>query len=1607
LVLLFFLAVFSLPADETAPPEAGKESADPAMELFVEDLRRRIKNEAAAELMSIRLWDVDVSIQASGYWKGTLSGSLGLSLTPLGAAAISPDSPVLFRQEADLSLSLWIRKRWFMEAGFLDDYNLNTYRAGYQGLPGEAIQYVGLGNRGLDFPNFPYLDLGGESPSSFGAYGRFGGGPLSLHALVRYDLAALEERIFVGNRERTFSYTPLTQPVRGRSFVLPGENLDAPPVVYLEDEQGDLRDQKGRRWRAAVPSEYAAGAALGLVELGAVPAGMVAAAYTRGGTYPWEDPAIIGAYGPPSGFLGEIQQWFAGINLANYPQPSGDGSGGPGTITLYQGGVPVAVALALYEPGSFSPFERMSRYGAASSASTDAALVRLSTGDRVSGYDVLPLDDSAVSTDIPLYASAEIRREIYELTGTNFPPDRKSVESRWPLADSYPHIYLPGSGAFTEDLGIRFTNYGSAGSYHIGSDVVPGSVQVWRGGLRDPRIVYDAASGVVALESPAGFNETIRITYLKRSVDRRSGSLAAGIGAVYNPDGPFSSELALGMRWNLEENAYAESGSLNPGTVGLGAKAAWDYGQLKAQLTAGLGFEQPDASGLYRAAGMEGHEISLALPSGSAFISEAPGQMTLGSRADLTYRNYREPGILGNLKSIDWDGALVVSGKSGPYPVNDPALTSRTHVLAAEFALGPGALWAGFEVPLGNDGALLEEAREIEIPFRFYGFDAPPSPGSGFKLIFQIGALSDKDLGYTENADLIVEETLFDITLGSFDTFPKSISFALNGEDRRKLRGAKFMRIFAVSTGSLPAIRGRVLLAPPIVRGLGFRPITVRGSQIAGAEDFGSPNSVSALEKSETGSSRLQDKYGDTIKRLHQDGQNQRVLELSWHGMDSGFSAGADGRISALPLSSYRKLVFFIKGPTAESPGFSGGETLRFILGRGPQSLARNEELNLDAEIPLSAFSPGAWSKVEITYRGENRGVRVEGRLVDGARLTYRGPGETAAEGAGETNAGYLAVFVSPDGAAPPELPNGGFLLDEVLLEDPSPVWQLNGGGSAEWNRPGPLISYRGTGIVSDISLSTALESGIRGDPFGPAPEGSGGVISRSSGELSLLGARVRGNVSLTALSGDFYWSGGHSLSRSWGPVSVEESFSAAPEDGAMDHRVGLGLSGPVSSRLNGEVFYEDERLDRKWNWSLDYAPSRNYIPALALETTAAWTESTPVPGEGLHNYGTTWARSWEPLIPDPGAGAVKRDSRGLIRITEKTSPVGAELSLEGSSAFSKTGNRTLSSSMIRLDIPMLIGPANLNFRGERRFRRRLVFSGKDVWEDGAKFGESIGDSLLLWGAVPLYSLFNPGLGAAMDQGLENSPSAALGEYSAFTDQAGVSLRHPPFYDRRALFLPSTAGLSATRILERKLDVRLDMLSLGGNLGFSAVNMFGALGMLPLFSFYQGDEFTHNLEISAAIPRQEKTSWRFQSRLGGSFSGFSGAALGFANTLTAGSTGWLESFILDWTAPTQKSLLSLLYNWIAAGIRGQSSWLAASGLMDAGYEQLRKESLELSVDHSEDYLQWTASLGHESIIRVLGRLYFSVFAKLNCAGNEETRSLSFAGTFGTTLNISF
>lgn len=1597
-----------------APPAPVKKNEEPAKRL--EKQRRAISGEAASELFNMTINDSDVSLVMSGFWKGSLSFNWGISSGPLGTAPDSGDSPLLFTQEADLALSLWIRKKWFLEVTFLDDYNLNTYRAGYQGFPGETVQYVGIGNTGLDFPVFPYLDLGGDSPSSFGAYGRFGSGGLNFHTMVRYDAAAREERIFVGNRERTFSSLSPEKTLRGISFVLPDEGISI-PVVYFQDKDGDLADSTGGRWRLGKPSEYAASGVYGIVELAREVAGMAAVSYGTGA--PWS--ASMGAYDDGSGtsFLSRVQNIFDDttplasrtIKLEEYPQPGG-GSLVPATLSI--GGIP---ALVIYEPGTFSPFERQSRYRSPSAASEDAALVHPSSGERIDGFTLFPAD-SFLALDLPLYTltGENSLRGIFELARDRQSADRRALTGMWPLTGGgvfCPEIYLPGRPVFTEDISLRFTNYGPAGAYAIGTDVIPGSVQVYRAGIPDSRISYDAGSGTVRLGTPAGFNEVLRITYLKRSEERRLGSLAAGLGLTYKPEkNPFSAEAAIGVRWNVSQEAYTEEGAASPGTAGFGGRVSWNYDRLKASAAVGLGFEQPDTTGLYRVAGMEGKsELVMALSTQRAFISQAPlllPALVLPGRADLVYRNYRKSDILGvsKLMPIDWT-APVVPGKEGPYPAED----SGTEVCTAEFSLNdPGQNWTGFQVPLGEDGRLLEQAKAVVVPLRFY--DPNIGSGSTIQVIAQFGTLKDPELGTGENPNLIVEEPLY--SSPSPGTVPpttlihdNSVTITLDDAARRKLQNATHLRIIIVVSGG--SFSGRLLVYKPYILGASWRAITLNASgSITGAED----PAVSIAE--------VRDPSLDTqqIRRLHPSGTNH-VLKVEWNPSVSPFppvsSAGADGRTGTIPLSRYRTASFYLKTPEAlpetNPPSSINFGSFYLMIACGPSSLGRAREIVLQAEIPSGAFTglQGQWVKVDLDYAGGGRAVRINGNLVPGAVLSYRpdalNPADTEFP---EADQAYIAVWIDSLSAA-----SGTFSLDEICLEEPVPSYRLNTGTTLTWSRPEDIVTIGGASVVSNFSINTALETGSTGNPFVAETENHNAVQSRSRAGITVLDTALTGNFALHLSNDTSYWSGGHGISRSFGPLSLNEHFYTAPYDNIFDHRLSIGVDEAVYARLGSTVNYELLILRRAWDFSAGLRAIENGRPGFSLNGGLVYTEKPGSPEQWTPDYAETWTGSFSEMLPDAGSGdgvsgnVQNRDVRGGADFSLDRTPLGLHLSFDGSSSASNPAQLTQSLARGALEVPFAFGVVRGTLRSDRTFSRALYGTGFDITEDLERYGTALYDAAPLWRSIPVYSLFDPGLNGALDAALENSALRKQTENTRWSESLSLGLMFPERYDPLALILPSRFSSRVDRTLEQRLDTRLDVFSLSSVLAFSGINLFGSMGTHPLFDFYRNDEFRHSVSGAASFPKGEDPVWRIQAEQNLMFFGFKGAEFGVTNTLTALSTGWIESAALVWTVPSEATLLASLYDRVMSKLKNNDRFPAFSALAESEYERLRQETLELVIDRSGEYAEYALVLGHESIVRIPGRLSLSAFAKLQLHRNDYSSVFSCRISLGSSLTIMF
>jgi hypothetical protein len=1605
-----------------------------------------------------------VSLFLNGYWDWQLTGSAGIVADPFrwGPAAVPP---VLFTQQADLTLALWIRERWFVEGRFQEDAKLNTYRAGFQGKSGDTLRYLGIGNTGLDFPAYPYLNLGGTTPASIGVYGQFGSDTFQLHGLFRYDDAVREERVFSGGREQFESYLPPEAAYRAVSFVLPDDGLAAVPVVYLEDKDGALAGSDGRRWRQAAADEYAASAAAGLVELASPADGRVAVYYPGGYNQ--------GSYAPNEGFLGQVREYFAGAaspaDVANYPQPGGGST--PAVINIDG-----REALVVYEKGTFSPFERLSRYQAPAGDIERAYLADSATGARRTDYTLDVYEETSAFTIEESDFAVRYAARVYELRHSSGRYTPRDVETRWPLAHADSAIYLPG-GYSSGELRLEFIAYGLAGGYVIGTGIVETSIQVTRGGLAETGFRFDAQTGTVSLTRPAAFNETIRISYLRLSTARRGGSIALAAGFTWErplfapppppeaaddtdtdadaftnanapvQNGALYAGAAAGARWNVDANTYSQGDSLSPGTVGAAAYTRYERGGLSGALRIGGAYGQEDTSGLYRAASMEGSEAIIDITGAPSQAASAPARnpadgpaLAEERRAPLVFRDYQDKSVFGGgeLLPIEQD-APVVAGKNAPYPARDTTLKNRT--LVTEFSLNEAKNWTGWTVELSP--AQFSLAREIELPFRFYGWS-----GSGDIAVYiQFGEIANGESVFQDEDNRILTRRLYPSAdagtslrpdfQGGIDSRAHIAGIQLSDADRRRLQNTQSARLVIVRQSG--ECSGRLLVAPPVTRGAQFRPLVVRDGSVRTQDDTLEVRAVEIADDS------LDQKESALMRRLHPNGERERVLNVSWnHAGDAAAvdtAAGTGGTLGKAPFSAYRVLTLFVRLPESEAAGADfSTSTFSVVLGKGEAAYSDISRRCLRAEIParaLLAAGESGWVKAELRYGTAERGVFIDGKKTGElewgmAGLAESARGGTAADAAAGAETGMsLAVFLQPPaGGSLPE--SGRFCIDEVLLTDSAGTFTGNLGISAAWEKYGTLIALADFPLLANIRVQTDNELSLlvrdayqNGTPSAPSgtPSGTpeGAFSGGTNAAIDIAGFQLKGEAAVNASGSQVLWKGGHSIARFFGPVGFQERFYLDTDGSEWLHQAALFLNSVLSARLEAESQNRTEQ-NRQWKASLGKPGPGGFSLDARLHYSATGARDTS------GQYIAAWTESFRPLVPDSGASAEKRlvnlragfnDSRALLWGTAADaaaapdsggapSGAGIFLRLDGTNLYEDASGREAARSEIETGVPVAISGYKAVFSLRRAYERALLAPARDIFADLDTFAAAHCGALPLYAQAPLYSLFDPAAPDRFTASVQTAAGGALIAESLFQDEYRLTLDTPAFAGGGAarILVPRQVEAYTRREISRKLDSSLDKLLTGFAVRHSAVNIAGAYSPLALFRFYQNDELDSTISAEWSLPHGGTASWRVQTSQLFSFYGFKGASLDFEDVLTFREKSWTLLFTLYWTVPAANSLLGRLYDWALRRAPATTSWTIVSALKTRGASRLRREKLETRVNKTEEgHIDHAITAGHESIIRLGGSFTLSTFAELSTTFSAKTSTFTLLASTGLKLNV--
>jgi hypothetical protein len=416
---------------------------------------------------------------------------------------------------------------------------------------------------------------------------------------------------------------------------------------------------------------------------------------------------------------------------------------------------------------------------------------------------------------------------------------------------------------------------------------------------------------------------------------------------------------------------------------------------------------------------------------------------------------------------------------------------------------------------------------------------------------------------------------------------------------------------------------------------------------------------------------------------------------------------------------------------------------------------------------------------------------------------------------------------------------------------------------------------------------------------------------------------------------------------------------------------------------------------------------------SIADRAAAASSFSASYVGEAddrlsLLPYQEAWAHSSSLLKPDDGASERRRDFSAKTSIDLNSSRVGFSAAATADSQFNATLDTRTDKTDLKITIPMRLGITEASLGLLRSFSFSEIASTSprgagDAFDDARAFSLVAVSAAPLWKTIPVATLADSGLPRSFREASGGSVAAS------FRDGIESSLKLPKSAGWTALVLPATANLSVARSFNRTLETTVDSIETSASVQFSAVNLFGAFGTTPYFSFYKSDEITHSVSVSADFPKQEEAEWEIGFRQSVSLFGFTDARFTFTNNLRTGSKGWNEGGSLSWTAPQEKSLMKTLFRLMLGKAAGWKNGPLLAELSSAAAEAEHRETVELAVSASED-VSWSWAAKHESILKAAKKLTWITFASIGAAGGRadgERVDTKINATIGLSLNLRF
>ena len=304
----------------------------------------------------------------------------------------------MFKQEVELSTLLTLNNTWYFQADFADEFSNNTFALGYKS--NNLIRHFRLANRGVTMSRGYSAEYFGNGLQ--GGNNQAPGASLLLKPqnekwqadfLVRYDMTDVKSATFYGMNKATDITLSPADFIYGVEFRFPEQAADLLTqidAVYIENANGTILDERGKKYRELTKDEFAAVTSASRLFIskdaggGKNARGEVPAILVSFGTAGYVDSVIAaaGSYSTPDTFLGKIQSQLGDNGKYNLEKYAGQ------TKTTIEG----KAALIIQDDEVFSPFLCSGIYSTGK-YETDISVQAGKSGNTIAKYKAISSQD--------------------------------------------------------------------------------------------------------------------------------------------------------------------------------------------------------------------------------------------------------------------------------------------------------------------------------------------------------------------------------------------------------------------------------------------------------------------------------------------------------------------------------------------------------------------------------------------------------------------------------------------------------------------------------------------------------------------------------------------------------------------------------------------------------------------------------------------------------------------------------------------------------------------------------------------------------------------------------------------------------------------------------------------------------------------------------------------------------------------------------------------------------------------------------------------------------------------------------------------------------------